>query len=63
MKNKSEEIQNKENPIEREICGCKIRIFFVEKKNVNIENKILDSLLFAFERRVNLPNCLDNNAC
>ena len=62
MKTKSVEIQNIGNPIEREICGCKIRIFFAEKKNANIETNLLDSLLLAFERRVNLPNCFDYNA-
>ena len=40
-----------ENKIEREIDGCKVRLFFNSTYNEKIERSVLDNLLLVFERK------------
>ena len=41
-----------ENRIERDIDGCKVRLFFSTKHNEKIERLVLDNLMLAFDRKM-----------
>ena len=41
-----------ENKVERNIDGCKVRLFFSVNQNDKIERLVLDNLMLAFDRKV-----------
>lgn len=41
-----------DNTIEREINGCKVRLFFVMEENVKVERFVLDHLMLVFDRKM-----------
>ena len=41
-----------ENIIEREINGCKVRLFFLLERNEKAERLILDNIMLAFDRKM-----------
>ena len=41
-----------ENKIERDIDGCKVRLFFSLNGNEQIRKQVLDNLVLGFERRM-----------
>jgi|GEM_PF-5144322 len=40
------------NMIEREIDGCKVRLFFSLSANEKVERLVLDSLMLVFDRKM-----------
>lgn len=45
------------NKIERNIDGCKVRLFFSLNPNEEIERLVLDNLMLVFDRKMQgLPN-------
>lgn len=43
----------------RDFSGCKIRLFFAEKKNMEVKIYILNNLLDSFEKRNNISGNYD----
>ena len=41
-----------ENIVEREINGCKVRLFFLLERNERIERIVLDNLMLVFDRKM-----------
>jgi hypothetical protein len=41
-----------ENRIERDIDGCKVRLFFSLQPNEKIERLVLDNLMLLFDRKM-----------
>jgi len=40
------------NIIEREINGCKVRLFFSPESNEKVERLVLDNLILVFDRKM-----------
>ncbi len=40
------------NKLEREINGCKVRLFFCLERNERGERIVLDNLMLAFDRKI-----------
>jgi len=40
------------NIVEREINGCKVRLFFSPQRNEKIERLVLDNLMLVFDRKM-----------
>jgi hypothetical protein len=52
MKNDNiEDNKYSENIIDREIDGCKVRLFFSLSHNNKVERTVLDNLMLVFEKR------------
>jgi hypothetical protein len=41
-----------QNKIERDIDGCKVRLFFPLQPNENTKKRVLDHLMLSFDRKV-----------
>ena len=39
------------NKIEKEIDGCRVRLFFSLENNINVERNVLDNLISVFDRK------------
>lgn len=42
----------------RNISGCNVRLFFIDKENSEVEKYVLSNLLNVFEKRNNIYNSL-----
>ena len=40
------------NRIEREINGCKVRLFFSLSRNEKVERQVLDNLMLVFDKKM-----------
>ena len=40
------------NIVEREINGCKVRLFFLSERNERAERMVLDNLMLVFDRKM-----------
>ena len=41
-----------DNKLEREINGCKVRLFFILSHNEKVERQVLDRLMLVFDRKM-----------
>jgi len=41
-----------DNILEREINGCKVRLFFMLERNEKAERMVLDNLMLVFDRKI-----------
>ena len=48
--------------IDREIDGCKVRLFFITDSNDKVERTVLDNLMFVYEQKREFPNVQTQNS-
>ncbi len=49
-----------DNRIEREINGCKVRLFFSLMRNEKVERQVLDNLMLVFDKKMQgMPKVLN----